>query len=439
MPPIGIRLDSQILPMKLASWFAAALVGVFSNNLLFAAEYSEAELAFAAGNRYFEIGDFEQALLEFRTARAVGMQTPAVLYNIGVCEYRGGYYAESVETFGDLSVRYPSMQALANYNMGLALVRLDQKDAARAALRRARIGGDDTLVRLTDELLARLDGERNSRRAPSPKNWYGFMDAGFGHDDNVALLDDSSIPTGQTTESAFGEFFGQAGWSPGSAGKFRLNASTYVVRYADASEFNQAALRLGAAWQWTAHRWRLGAEPYYSYSILDADGFEQRLGISLAAYRDLSPATQFSVRVVHENINEISERFDFVAGHRELLGLNLVRRDEQQRANLSYELSVDERASAAVSPVRHRFRAGYRRIINANWSVGAELSFRSSRYDDLDGPRDEDLGEAALSVARSLSSVWQLTGQYRYSNNESNIVGFSYDRQRISVALNRTF
>jgi hypothetical protein len=71
--------------------------------------------------------------------------------------------------------------------------------------------------------------------------------------------------------------------------------------------------------------------------------------------------------------------------------------------------------------------------------VGAELSLRHSDYDELSEPRDEDLAEIAIVFARQLSKNWQLTGEYRYSNNESNISEFAYQRHRATFSLNRIF
>ena len=42
-------------------------------------------------------------------------------------------------------------------------------------------------------------------------------------------------------------------------------------------------------------------------------------------------------------------------------------------------------------------------------------------------------------VTRELWGDWQVTGQYRLSSNDSNVDGFSYDRNRLGVGLNRVF
>jgi hypothetical protein len=81
----------------------------------------------------------------------------------------------------------------------------------------------------------------------------------------------------------------------------------------------------------------------------------------------------------------------------------------------------------------------YQRHIDADWTVGAELSLRHSDYGELTVPRDEDLSELAIVVARQLSKNWQLNGEYRYSNNDSNISEFAYQRHRVSLGLNRLF
>jgi hypothetical protein len=421
-------------------WSICALIGLHLKDLRADTWAVEAERAFAEGSRNFEGGDYESALKQFRLAQDAGMRTASVAYNIGVCQYHTADYAGSEQTFRRISLDYPDMRSLANYNLGLALYRQHRRLEARLAFLTAESGDDASLAQLASAMLLRIAEEPRAETYPPRTAGYdAFVEAGIGYDDNLVLLDESNISIGETTDSAFGEFFGRFGGTAGSAANFRYDASAYLVHYPDADRFNQSVLRLGGEWSSQVRNWRVAAAPYYAYSTLDGDGYDQRVGFGVSALRQLTPVSQFAILLVHEEIGDLDSRYAFIEGSRQLIGLRFHRHNGPHRASLRYDFSIDDRVSASVSPTRHSFRAGYRHEINEDWTAGVEATLRSSDYDDLSEPRDEDLGELALVLFRSLSPKWQLTGEYRYSSNDSNISAFAYQRHRVTVGLNRIF
>ena len=93
-----------------------------------------------------KLGEAESVLLAdkslaaaeaFEAARAAGMTGPAVEYNAGVSYYRSGNYSRAEDSFRDLARSYPQMTPLAEYNLGLALLKQERFDEARAALDKA--------------------------------------------------------------------------------------------------------------------------------------------------------------------------------------------------------------------------------------------------------------------------------------------------------------
>lgn len=360
--------------------------------------------AFAAGSRAFENGDWSGALAWFEAAREQGMEDAAVRYNIGVCQYRLGAYGRAERSFLELAERYPQMASLAHYNAGLALYRQGRTARAAAAFERAATSEDPTIARLAAAMRERIEPPRP---AAVPGAWTGFVDLALGFDDNVALVDDASLPAGESTDSPLAAFFGQLERRPGGAG-FGGSASAYLVRYPDAGRFDQNILQLAGTWSAAGQDWRLGAGPHVSFSTLDGDSFERRLGASVTLARALDPATRFTARTVLESVEELDPRFAFVDGSRAFLELEIERRTGRGRVQIGYAFSVDDRAEASVSPTRHRFTLGYRLALDDRWSMAAAAAFRSSRYDDPAAARDEDRGELALVLSRNLPREWQL-------------------------------
>lgn len=412
----------------------------WTNAAISAASPTESSQAFADGSREFQSGDYSEALAHFQFARDAGIEGPAVWYNIGVCQYRLGHYAEAEFTFRSMIDRFPEMAPLAEYNAGLSLVRQDRLQEAKRAFERAEQSGDATVVRLARAMLDRLaPSDSGSLSAEASGGWAGFVDFSMGYDDNVALLDDAAVPSGASTGSAFGQFFAQFVSPAKSEGGLHFGASAYAVRYPDAGQFDQNVLRLAGSWRWLWQGWRLEAGPHYSYSSLDGEGFERRIGGTLSMSRSLGRQASTVVRLTHEDVSELESQFGFVDGSRQMVefGWNLHR--GQGRLALGYELTVDDRAAESVSPTRNKFLAGYRYRIGDLWSVEASASYRASRYDDLNLPRTEDRAEAALTFTRELPGNWQLTGQYRFSHNDSNVDDFRYDRNKIGIGFNRVF
>lgn len=388
--------------------------------------------AFASATAAFQTGDFERALALFEAALAGGVDSPALHYNLGVSQYRVGAYAESAATFSRVRARFPALAAIAEYNRGLALLALEDRSAARVAFERARREGDTALSALAASALAAL-----GPAATSPPRWLGYFDLAAGHDDNVALIDELALPTSVSAASQFTEVLGYAGRRFDSA-PLRLGVSGYVVRYADASTFDQAAVRIDTAFEWTAGEWRLEAGPQLARTELDGDGFEHALGVTVRAARPIAERLIFDARFVYDDLEAPSNRFDYVTGTRQRLRLGLDSRGDRHRLRVGYEIEANDRASASVSPERRRLVANVTRRIGVRWSLEATLARRQSDYDDLAPRREERLTEVAAAARRSLPQGWLLSTEYRAADNDSNVPQFSYRSDRFSVGLGKS-
>jgi tetratricopeptide (TPR) repeat protein len=141
------------------NWIAALVAACFAFSPMlcaWAADSAAASAAFGAGNDAFQLGDYRTALTRFEAARDAGIEGPAVHYNIGVCQYKLGKYRQAEGTFRLVAERYPQMRAVAEYNLGLALLRQQRRTEARAAFEEARGDGDEKIASLAQVMLQRL-------------------------------------------------------------------------------------------------------------------------------------------------------------------------------------------------------------------------------------------------------------------------------------------
>lgn len=391
--------------------------------------------AFAAGSAAFAAGDYASALDAFERAREQGSDGPAVHYNIGVCEYRLGRYAAAATTFRLVARRFPDMRALAEYNLGLAMTRQGRPDAARAAFARARSGDDETVARLAAAMLGRLDGDAVSgeRRA-----LVALVDIAAGHDDNVALVDELSLPADRSADSAFVEAVGYVDAPLDGAGRFGFQATGYVVDYGDAAPYDQVAVRMALGYDpQRAERVTLG--PYYERTQLGGRGFEERLGFEVDVSTAVGDRGAMSLRIGVAGVDALDSRYAFVSGDQQRVRARYRQALAGGAFSATYDFENNDRDAASVSPTRKRLSLDWRRRLGANWEAALGLRHRRSEYDELAAPRKEDLGEIWLDLARDLGRSWQVKGGLHVSDNDATDPLYSYEREVLSLGLRKVF
>jgi tetratricopeptide (TPR) repeat protein len=389
---------------------------------------------FAAGSRAFEQGDFAQALADFKAAIESGQQGPAVHYNAAVCYFKLGDYRSAENAFKDLAQRFPAMQDLAEYNLGLALTEQGRRIEARDAFERVRAGSDAQVAALAATMLERLTA---ASVAPPPLPWTRLVDLRAGHDDNVALIDAASLPAGRTTDSSFAELFAYFSGPVGDR-PWRVDASAYVVTYPDASEFDQRVIYAGTAREWRAGDWFVDVGPGVSHATIDGNGFEQRVGVVMNA-RHTTGNVMFAAQLAHDDIDDLEAQYAYVDGTLDQLALVVDSVVGSGRFIAAYYLERNDRADAGVSADRGRYVLRYRRLFNAAWITDFMYEYRKSDYTDLSPAREEKRWQLGVDLGRNVAPKWQVVMQYRFADNESNDAAYTYDRQRVSIGVSTIF
>jgi hypothetical protein len=389
---------------------------------------------FAAGTRAFEAGDFRRALEDFQAAMTAGEEGPAVRYNVAVCYYKLGDYRRAEEAFSDLALRFPEMRDLADYNLGLALVRQDRTGEARTAFERAQVGNDAQIAALAAAMLDRLEPDQN---AASPRPWTRLIDARVGYDDNVALIDTASLPAGRSTDSPLAEVFAFFSGPPGDR-PWRIDTSAYLVTYPDATEFDQRVFYASAVREWRAGEWYFDAGPGLSYSQLDGEGFERRIGAIINARRTAAKIT-FAAQLAHDEVDDVEPQFAYIAGTLDQLALIVDGAVGSGRVIVGYYLERNDRADPGVSADRDRYVLRCRRLFGAAWAGDLMYEYRTSDYTRLNPAREESRRQYGIDLRRGIARDWQIVLQYRFADNESNDAAYTYDRHRVSFGMSRAF
>jgi tetratricopeptide (TPR) repeat protein len=172
---------------------------------------------FAEGERAFAAGEYGDALRSFTAAREAGSTGPSSYYNIGVCQYLLRDYDAAEATFAALAAEFPAMRELAEYNRGLALRADGDLVAARQAFERARASADEKIAALAGAQL----GELGPLPTASASRWQGYVSGALGYDDNVALVDELLLPSGQSSSSPLTDLVGVLSKNLGAASSIR--------------------------------------------------------------------------------------------------------------------------------------------------------------------------------------------------------------------------
>jgi hypothetical protein len=217
-----------------------------------------------------------------------------------------------------------------------------------------------------------------------------------------------------------------------------MDLSGYAVRYADADQFDQSAIRFALAAERTLGSWTFAAGPTIGRSSLDGDGFEEAIGADLRLRRPLGEQLFFDARLLYDDVEAGDQRFAYLEGSRRQLRL-AVTHTGVARVRFGYDLERNRRLDPGVSPSRHRWSAAYQRRLSSSWTADAAVLYRDSDYGDASIPREERLLEASFAARRDLSGGWTVSAEYRWSDNDSTVPAFSYDRQRVAVGLARSF
>jgi tetratricopeptide (TPR) repeat protein len=391
--------------------------------------------AFDEASAAFARGDYAAALELFEFVRTTGTDEPAVPFNIGVCEYKLGRYADAAAEFESLGARFPAMRALAEYNRGLALLGLGRDADARAAFSAASASGDAKIAPLA---AARLQGlGQVAPVAHVPGRWDGFLQLGLGHDDNVAFVDEVTLPAGQQADSPLAELYGFGSRQFGAAARVRLDFGGYLVRYSDAPQFEEDSVNVGAAFERSSGPWSMDFGPRYARSTLGGNAFEGEAGVTVRAARPFGD-WRFSVLATYDDIDSLESQYDYLAGAQRRVRMTLAQRVGRGRFSASVEAENNNLAAATVSSDRRRALLGYRYGLGADWSVEGAVAYRLSRYERPSGP-DERLTELFASVRRAFAHDWVFTADYRHSRNDADLAEFGYSADRIALGVNRAF
>jgi len=390
----------------------------------------------SAGKQAFNAGDFASALVFFETARDAGLQGPAVHYNIAISQYKLGRYGAAQSTFELIARRYPKMRGLAEYNLGLTAERMGARADARVHYLNAyELSPDDRTLRV----LASRRLREFEPKVQTASRWAGAFGVRAGYDDNIALIDEVGLPAGTTTESPMANVFASFSGPWNGRSGFRLEGSAYLIKYVDASDFDQSEIRGGVFYEWRPTNWRLQFGVQAGAGTIGGDAFDRKTGGRVRVVRSLNRNSVFDLRYTFDDVTEADSIFAGIAGTRQQFDARYRWFRDAHRFQLRYWLETNDRLDPGVSPDRNRVGVDYRYQPEHGLGFEAGIDLRNSEYDELVTPREEDLTTLRGALTYTFRNNWLVLLEYRNSSNDSTDSTFSYDRNQVTLGALKYF
>lgn len=402
----------------------------------------EAE-AFDQGMQAFRAGDYEGALRSFLDARAAGLDTGSLHYNLGATYYRLGRYAEAGQEFQALT-RNAQWAPLAHYNLGLT--------AQRQGLRREAIGhfaqarratSDPNLRMLADTAIERLGG------AP-PRRTSAVAALALGYDSNVVLSSDAGQLGVTDQGDQFAEALASASYpvsGDGGSG-WRAYGGLVVRKYRTLKGFDPTDLQVGLSRETDSGGSQTGAGGYFDATYVGGQLFERAAVLDTQARGRLKGGVELRGRYQLGKIDG-GTTFEYLDGWQQritgeagvALARVLVRLGLQIELNNRRDLQLGSEF-ASYSPTRGSLFASLTLLNLGIWRADLLGEYRASRYNDPhrfnDGTevrREEDRTLAAIRVSRPLGSVWRVFADYSYTRNQSTLDIYDYRRSQFLAGV----
>ncbi|MET0068947.1 MAG: tetratricopeptide repeat protein [Candidatus Thiodiazotropha sp.] len=404
---------------------------------------------FQEAMRAYKAGDYAQARAGFERAESLGMAKPALYYNLGVVYFQLEQWEKAFAAFRK-TANYPKMAPLAYYNLGLVERRQNHIETAREWFERTlETSRDAKLSRLAEHALANLPRKRSS--------WNSFLSIGLGYDDNVALENDSLAVASEESDS-FYELFGfTQGLLSGNHDEGVLfRGSLFGDFYAELSDYSLVELNLGLYKRFPMQAWTSEGGIYATSSTLGGDPYLSSGNLVFDTRRGITDGMTLRFRLRLKSIRALDSRSEGLEGSAfDLRTEGILAPDHAKwRIRSYYQLELNDRDDietsttfTSLSPTRHSLYLDYRRDLATDWQLKASGSYRRSRYGD-DNVDSAGMTETRIDKRKSLAlelnrrRIWrdlQLALEYRYTDNDSSIASYSYNRNSLLINLMKSF
>ncbi|MEW6076668.1 MAG: tetratricopeptide repeat protein [Thermodesulfobacteriota bacterium] len=411
---------------------------------------------YQTGLEAFNAGNYDQALTCFNQALARGNRSPGLYYNLGVTGYKTGRYDQAANAFERLT-KDPAWRALALYNLGLIAEARGQREAAFNFYSTAQqMGSDSRLAVLAGLKLKTLTPEVEGPHKVRP--WYGLISAGAGYDDNAMLAPDDTFEGTNGEEDGFVELYAAGGryLSGGWDNGIRLDGGLYARGYANESDYNAATVFAGITRDRQHTQWKTRAGLAVNADFDDEGHYATNPSLDLVAEKSFATHYRFKSYNTLYWV-EANDDYDYLTGVKDRCGIQIALRLPRIRVSTGCEVEYNDRDDLyagdeffSYSPFRGKVDAALDLKLTSKWRALLKGAYRKSIYPDANiqvvddasitrKKREDDRWNFSLRGEYALTDILDLFGEYRHTDNDSNISSNSYTCNQIVGGLSVSY
>lgn len=411
---------------------------------------NDADAAFSSGVTLFRQGRYAAARAAFERARAEGLHSPVLFYDLGAIEFKLGNLDSARENFSRI-VDDPGYGQYARYNLGLIALRTGDRDNARELF--------STVARTANDPSLRVLAQRQLQRIPAakPVQAVGFLDVESGYDSNVVLRRTATAVTpSQRGSATFGMLAGGAGvvngtWNHG----LQMTGSVYYRGYTAVSGYDQILLQGGPRYRFSAGAWKLETAADLSYFRFGSSTLETQLVLRARATHALGGTGKLmldgGVAGVRGGTN-----YGYLGGHYYYLGARGEWNIDAATFSLGYRHEIDSRNDLhtgtqffSVSPTADTLSASLKWKFDVRWRAKILAAYARSRYHDPDVftqntalvtvRRVDEFDRLGVSLRRNFSPDLSLELSAERDDNRSTVSRYSYVQNLYLLRLSYLF
>ncbi|MEJ2565824.1 MAG: tetratricopeptide repeat protein [Gammaproteobacteria bacterium] len=404
---------------------------------------------FDKGVEAFRREDYITALRFFEQARSGGLDDNRLYYNLGVTYYKLGRYVNSKRAFSK-TMNDPAMVPLASYNLGLvALAQNDNKQAAEWFRKALDTSKSDKLAQLSIEQLRKLGYETPVRRHKAYPA-FAMIRGSLGYDDNAVLQADILPPSAAHKGDSFLGFFAYGNKQIAQFGNkaVQIEASLFDIRYRNLDAYDLDDLYLGAVLENTIDHWTVDTGLSEDVTFIGGNALNRTATLQLAGTRKISDGNKLRLRYKLSRVDNIDAAYSYLTGWWHQAQVDSIWKVGWSQIRLTYRFEYNDRQDlqaplfTSYSPTRHMLGARGTFPVVERIKAEIDLRYRYSAYhnasEQFNGSyitRSDKRYRVTARIIYNLDQRANVTGEYSYTDNHSNIPIEQYRRNQYQLNL----
>ena len=400
--------------------------------------YASAESDYELGLQAYKTGSYTDAASYFESAMEQGMESLSLSYNLASSYYKLGRLEEAKEYFLQLE-QTEEMRDIARYHLGLIAVKEKDINLARSYFGLVSAEGrDNKLMKLSVKHLESLSVKE--------VRWRSLVNLNLGYDDNIySASGDSVLDEGDS----FYEFYasGDVIISGGRKDGWLIGAGIYGMDFINSDTNDQYNFLLGLQRPVKISDWETSFNINLSKSTYGGDDFQTIMQFDALGRKSITRRDRIYLRYRGDIIESDNVIYDYLQGWRQRARIEYRNYAARNIKHAYYELELNDRGTLVTStdsyeysPLRHTIRGVYTQILDENWWLIGDLSYRYSEFDaSATADRTDNQWKLTLSADYRFDRTLKLFARYQYTDNDSSMDRYTYDKSVFKVGVSKLF